>query len=78
MTELSNRNRKRRYAIDSLASIVFWVPIYLLFNIFVLQLEIWQLLTLAGFSAIVNVAFGGLFGRFLDWWRKKLDHILCN
>lgn len=78
MTELSNRNRKRRYAIDSLASIAFWVPIYLIFNIFVLQLEIWQVLTIAGFSAIVNVTFGGLFGRFLDWWRKKFDHIICK
>jgi len=72
VTEISQRSRKHKYVVDSLASIVFWVPVYLVFNIFILQLEIWQVLALAAFSAIVNFAFGGLFGRFLDWWRKKL------
>jgi hypothetical protein len=72
VTEIRQRSKTRKYIIDSLASIAFWVPIYLIFNIFVLQLEIWQVLALAGFSAIVNFAFGGLFGRFLDFWRKKL------
>jgi len=74
VTEISQRSRTRKYVIDSLASIVFWVPIYLIFNMFALHLEIWQVLALAGFSAIVNFAFGGLFGRFLDWWRKKLTN----
>ena len=61
---------KKKYIIDSLASIVFWVPLYLIFNYFVLNLELWQVLATAGFSAIVNFTFGGLFGRFLDWFRK--------
>ncbi len=63
---------RRRYIIDSLASIVFWVPLYVIFNLFVLRLELWQVLALAGFSAVVNLAFGGLFGRFLDTWRRLL------
>lgn len=66
------QDKKRKYVVDSLASIAFWVPIYLIFNTFVLQLEIWQVLALAGFSSVVNFAFGGLFGRFLDWFRRKL------
>ena len=74
MTEIRQRSKTRKYVIDSLASIAFWVPIYLLFNIFVLHLEIWQVLALAGFSAIVNFVFGGMFGRFLDWWRRKLNN----
>jgi len=76
VTEISQRSRKRKYVIDSLASSVFWVPIYIMFNTFVLNLEIWQVLVFAGFSAIVNFTFGGLFGRFLDWWRKKLSNHL--
>jgi hypothetical protein len=72
VTEISQWSRKHKYVVDSLASIAFWVPIYFVFNIFILHLEIWQVLALAAFSAIVNFAFGGLFGRFLDWWRRKL------
>jgi hypothetical protein len=34
-------------------------------------LEIWQVLAMAAFSAIMNFSLGGLFGRFLDWWRKN-------
>ncbi|MEM0029968.1 MAG: L-alanine exporter AlaE [Candidatus Nitrosocaldus sp.] len=63
---------RRRYIIDSVASIVFWVPLYIIFNLFVLRLELWQVLALAGFSAVVNFVFGGLFGRFLDAWRRLL------
>ncbi len=66
-----NKERKL-YIVDSLASIVFWVPIYIIFNIFVLRLELWQVLALAAFSAVINFAFGGLFGRFLDYWRRLL------
>lgn len=66
------RSDRRRYVLDSAASVAFWVPIYLIFNVLVLHLEIWQVLAMAGFSAIVNFAFGGLFGRFLDLCRKKL------
>jgi hypothetical protein len=72
VTEIRHRSKTRKYIIDSLASIAFWVPIYLVFNILVLHLAIWQVLALAGFSAVVNFAFGGMFGRFLDWWRRKL------
>jgi hypothetical protein len=74
LREVQERSKARRYIIDSLASIVFWVPLYLAFNVLVLHLEIWQVLALAGFSAVVNFAFGGTFGRFLDWWRKKLNN----
>jgi len=74
VTEISQRSRKRKYVIDSLASIVFWVPLYIIFQTFGLHLEIWQVLVFAGFSAAINFAFGGLFGRFLDWWRKKLTN----
>jgi hypothetical protein len=63
---------RKLYIVDSLASIVFWVPIYIIFNIFVLRLELWQVLALAAFSAAINFAFGGLFGRFLDYWRRLL------
>ena len=69
--EIRHRSKTRQYIIDSLASITFWVPIYLVFNIFILNLEIWKVLALAGFSTIVNLVCGGLFGRFLDLWRKK-------
>ncbi len=62
----------KKYIIDSLASIIFWVPLYIVFNYFVLQLEIWQILATAAFSALINFAFGGLFGKFLDWWRRLL------
>jgi hypothetical protein len=66
------KDRRRLYVIDSLASIVFWVPIYIVFNIFVLRLEVWQVIALASFSAVINFVFGGLFGRFLDKWRRIL------
>lgn len=60
----------KKYIIDSLASIVFWIPLYIIFNYFILKLEIWQVLASTVFSALINFVFGGLFGRFLDWWRK--------
>jgi hypothetical protein len=62
----------KKYIIDSLASIIFWVPLYIVFNYFVLHLEIWQILATAAFSALINFTFGGLFGKFLDWWRRLL------
>jgi hypothetical protein len=70
--EIQRGVKFRKYVIDSAASIAFWVPLYVVFNMFALQLEFWQILALAGFSAIVNFAFGGLFGRFLDRWRRIL------
>ncbi len=60
----------KRYIIDSLASILFWVPLYIIFNYFVLNLEVWQVLATAAFSTAINLIFGGLFGRFLDLWRR--------
>lgn len=74
MTEITQRSKKRKYAFDALASVVFWVPIYIAFNMLGLHLEIWQVLVFAGFSAVINFAFGGVFGHFLDWWRKKLSN----
>lgn len=72
MKEIHRSSKTRKYVIDSAASIAFWVPLYLVFNAYVLHLELWQILAMAGFSAVINFAFGGLFGRFLDWWRRKL------
>ncbi|MEM2855642.1 MAG: L-alanine exporter AlaE [Candidatus Nitrosocaldaceae archaeon] len=63
----------KKYIIDSLASILFWVPLYILFNYFVLKLDIWQILAMAAFSATINLIFGGLFGKFLDRWRRLFN-----
>lgn len=65
--------KSKKYIIDSLASIVFWVPLYIVFNYLVLRLEIWQILAMAAFSATINLVFGGLFGRFLDLWRRLFN-----
>jgi hypothetical protein len=64
---------KRKFAIDSLACAVFWTLVYIpifLFTSKTLELAIVGL----GSAALVEVLFGGLYGKFLDEIRKKLTN----
>lgn len=63
------RGGRRRFVADSVATAIFWTVIYtpiFLFTSKSLELALVGL----GTSALVEVVFGGVFGRFLDWFRR--------
>ncbi|MGP8070655.1 MAG: L-alanine exporter AlaE [Candidatus Bathyarchaeia archaeon] len=62
-------NRSRKFLADSLATAVFWTIIYTPIFLYTSKSLDLALVGL-GTSAVVEIAFGGLYGRFLDWFRK--------
>ena len=62
----------KQYLIDSLATAIFWSAIYIPFNHYVWGLSWEATLGISGTGSLLMFAFGGVFGWFLDKWRKKL------
>jgi hypothetical protein len=61
----------KKFIADSIGTAVFWTAVYLpIFLVTSKSLEF--ALVGLGTSALVEVAFGGVFGRFLDWFRRAL------
>ena len=71
MTNLKTFN-KRKFIADSLGTAIFWTVIYLPIFLFISRSFQLALVGL-GTSALVEVAFGGIYGRFLDWFRVKFQ-----
>ena len=63
---------KRRFAVDSVACAILWtiayIPIFL-YTSKTLDLAILGL----GSAALVEILLGGLYGKFLDAFRKKFS-----
>ncbi len=60
---------RKKFVADSLATAIFWTVIYT--PIFLITSKSLDLALVGlGSSALVEVVFGGLFGRFLDWFRR--------
>jgi hypothetical protein len=61
--------RRRKFVADAFATAIFWTVIYTPIFLFTSKSLDLALVGL-GSSALVEVVFGGFFGRFLDWFRK--------
>ena len=65
-----NGFNKRIFAIDSLACTIFWTIVYI--PIFLYTSRSMELALVGlGSAALLEILFGGLYGRFLDVFRKK-------
>ena len=61
----------RKFVADSIGTAVFWTAIYAPIYLLTSRSVDYALLGLA-LSAAVEIAFGGIFGKFLDWFRKEI------
>lgn len=65
----SRHVNRRKFVADSIATAVFWTIIYA--PIFLITSKSLDFAFVGlGTSALVEVAFGGLAGKFLDWFRR--------
>jgi hypothetical protein len=66
-----NKINVRRFVVDSLACAIFWTVIYIPIFLYTSKSIGLALLGL-GSAAAVEILFGGLYGKFLDAFRRKL------
>ena len=62
----------KKYLLDSVISLIFWVPLAVTSSHFIIGLEGFDLALVAMSSATLNILCGGLFGWVLDKWREIL------
>lgn len=68
--ELMTGSNKRKFAIDSIACAIFWTLVYI--PIFLYTSKSAQLALVGlGSAALVEILFGGLYGKYLDLVRKR-------
>jgi hypothetical protein len=60
----------KKFAIDAISMAVFWVIVYIPVFAFTSKSVEAALIGL-GSSAILEIVFGGVYGKFNDWMRKK-------
>ncbi len=63
----------KRFLVDTLAYITFWSWIWTLIQIYILKFTLIQYLENTVVSTVITVIFGGLYGRYLDVWRRKMS-----
>jgi hypothetical protein len=62
----------KKFVIDSIASAIFWTLVYI--PVFAYTSKSVELALVGlGSAALVEIVFGGAYGRFLDWFRKAFD-----
>ncbi|MDA4130332.1 MAG: L-alanine exporter AlaE [Thaumarchaeota archaeon] len=64
----------KRFAVDAGAMAIFWTTLYtpvFLYTSKTLEAALFGL----GSSTVLEILFGGVYGRFLDWFRKKFGII---
>lgn len=63
-------NKKvKRFILDSVGTAIFWTIIYTPIYLFTSKSLYFALVGL-GLAALVEIAFGGVFGKYLDWFRN--------
>lgn len=72
--EVGGTRKFKKYALDTILSIVFWVPAVGIWSYAVTGLEGWELLSVIAGTALINAALGGLYGRLLTKWRIALKY----
>ncbi len=58
----------KKFLVDSVASAIFWTLVYLPIFAYTSKSVELMLVGLAS-AAMIEVIFGGVYGRFLDWFR---------
>jgi hypothetical protein len=61
--------RVKKFVMDSIGTAIFWTIVYIPIYLYTSKTLYFALVGL-GLAALVEVAFGGIFGRYLDWFRK--------
>jgi hypothetical protein len=62
-------NKKvKKFVMDSVGTAIFWTIVYIPIYLYTSKTLYYALIGL-GLAALVEVAFGGIFGRYLDWFR---------
>lgn len=64
----------KEYLLDTLAVIVFWTPIALV-NALIIGMTWYQIGAMIIAIGITDLMFGGLYGRFINRWRDKLNYV---
>ena len=67
MSIMKNFNRKK-FLVDSVASAIFWTLVYIPVFAYTSKSIGLALVGLAS-AALIEILFGGVYGRFLDWFR---------
>jgi hypothetical protein len=67
-------NKYRRYLLDTLLSLIFWVPVIGIWSFAVVKLDYPELLNVMAGTAAINASVGGLYGRLLNKWRETLKY----
>jgi hypothetical protein len=62
-------NKLRRFLMDSVGTAIFWTVVYTPIYLYTSRTLGFALIGL-GLAALVEVLMGGIFGRYLDWFRK--------
>jgi hypothetical protein len=71
MVDLAKRSFDlKRFGIDAVACAIFWTILYTPVFLYTSKTLEAALLGL-GSAAVLEILFGGVYGRFLDWFRKK-------
>lgn len=63
----------KRFLVDTLAYVTFWSGIWTFVQIYVLKFTLAQYVANAAIGSILTVAFGGIYGRYLDALRRRAD-----
>jgi len=65
---MKNFNR-RKFLVDSVASTIFWTLVYI--PVFAYTSKSIELALVGlGSAGVIEILFGGAYGRFLDWFRN--------
>ena len=67
-------NKYRRYLLDTLLSLIFWVPVIGIWSFAVAKLDYSELLNVMAGTAAINASVGGLYGKLLNKWRETLKY----
>jgi len=62
----------KKFFIDAGACAIFWTVLYtpiFLYTSKSIEVALFGL----GSSAVLEILFGGIYGKFLDWFRKKFE-----
>jgi hypothetical protein len=67
-------NKYRQYILDTLLSVIFWVPVIGIWSYAVAKLEYSELISVMAGTAAINASVGGLYGKLLNKWRETLKY----
>jgi len=67
------QNKKRlskMFVVDTLTTTLFWFVVHVFKDVFIVRLELWQVLLAGGTGIILNLLLSGVYGQVLNMARK--------